>query len=80
MNGEEHGNGQKQLNIDIARRLEDLEEEVKEIKENHLSHLQESVTAISVDLQWLKKFFWSIVTPALAAIGTGIMYLVFQIK
>ena len=46
-----------------------LEEDIQEIKENHLPHIKEQIVRIQVDVSWLKKFFFIV---AGSSIGTAI--------
>ena len=60
-------------------RLDRVEKTVNEIKDNHLVHLQESVTKVSTDVDWLKRFFWILATASLGGLVTAIINLLITI-
>ena len=47
----------------------EIEQDIQEIRENHLPHLQEQIVRIQVDVSWLKRFFFII---AGSSIGSAI--------
>jgi len=61
----------------------DLQEQITNIRDNHLMHLAKDVTDIKVamathaqDLNWLKRFFWIVATTSVGSLLTGLMNLV----
>ncbi len=60
------------LYMSIEKRMETIETAVKEIKENHLSHLQQDLTIVKVNQKWIMKFFWVVATASIAGLATGI--------
>jgi len=60
-------------------RLDRVEKAVNEIKDNHLVHLQDTVTKVSTDVDWLKRFFWILATASLGGLVTAIINLLISI-
>ena len=60
-------------------RLDRVEKAVNEIKDNHLVHLQDSVTKVSTDVDWLKRFFWILATASVGGLVTAIINLLITI-
>lgn len=56
-------------------RLNRLEDHIIKIQENHLPHLQEQLTKLSTDLEWLKKFFFIIATASIGSLIAGVLNL-----
>ncbi len=50
------------------KRLDSLEKDVKEIKDNHLPHIIEKVTQTGADVDWLKRFFWIVITASVGGL------------
>ncbi|HCC13783.1 MAG: hypothetical protein UV82_C0007G0015 [Candidatus Magasanikbacteria bacterium GW2011_GWD2_43_18] len=61
-------------------RLDRVEKTVNEIKENHLSHIQNDLTKVSTDVDWLKRFFWIIATASVGGLITAIINLLLTIN
>jgi hypothetical protein len=43
-----------------AEDMREVKQDIKTIKENHLSHMQVSLEKVSTDMDWVKKAFWVI--------------------
>lgn len=63
--------------------IKEIKCDIKNIKENHLSHIQEEITnmkvtvsTVSTNQDWLMKFFWIIATTSVAGLVTGILNLI----
>jgi hypothetical protein len=50
------------------KRIENLERDVKDIKDNHLPHIIKKVTKTSTDVGWLKRFFWIVATASIGGL------------
>lgn len=61
-------------------RLDRVEKAVNEIKDNHLVHLQDSVTKVSTDVDWLKRFFWILATASVGGLVTAIINLLITVN
>lgn len=48
------------------KRINKLEEEVKDLKNNHILQIKLNIAKIKTDIKWLLKFFWIV---AVATIG-----------
>jgi hypothetical protein len=59
----------------MERRIESIESDMKAIKENHLSHIQEDIAIIKTNQKWLMRFFWVISSASVAGLITGIINL-----
>ncbi len=64
----------------MEKRIEKIESEIKEIKENHLSHIQEDLVEVKTNQKWITKFFWIVVTASVAGLVTGIINLIIKVK
>lgn len=64
--------------------FEDLVKDIRDIKDNHLSHFQKEITALKVNTEWLKdgleQVQGRVTTGLLATISglIGIIYLILQ--
>ncbi len=59
----------------MEKRIEKIEADIREIKDNHLSHIQEDMAVVKTNQQWLMKFFWIVATASVAGLITGIINL-----
>ena len=50
------------------KRLDNLEHDVKEIKDNHIPHIIKQITKIGTDVDWLKRFFWIVITASIGGL------------
>jgi len=60
----------------MEKRIEKIEAEIKEIKENHLTHIKEVLVVIKTNQDWIVKFFWIVITASIAGLITGIINLI----
>ena len=67
-------------NNTMEKRIEKIEGEIKEIKENHLVHIQEDLVEVKTNQKWMMKFFWIVVTASVAGLITGIINLLIKVK
>jgi len=67
-------------NNTMEKRIEKIEGEIKEIKENHLVHIQEDLVEVKTNQKWMMKFFWIVVTASVAGLVTGIINLLIKVK
>ena len=56
----------------IENRLSGIENKL----DNHISEMVEKITSLTVNVAWLKKFFWVFMTPAVGIIVAALLYLV----
>lgn len=62
----------------MEKRIEKIESDIKEIKDNHLSHIEEDMAVVKTNQQWLMKFFWIVATASIAGLITGIINLIIK--
>ena len=65
-------------NNTMEKRIEKIESDIKEIKDNHLSHIEEDMAVVKTNQQWLMKFFWVVATASVAGLITGIINLMIK--
>ena len=65
-------------NNTMEKRIEKIEADIKEIKDNHLSHIEEDMAVVKTNQQWLMKFFWIVATASVAGLITGIINLMIK--
>jgi len=61
-------------------RLDRVEKSVNEIKDNHLPHIQNVLTKVGTDVDWLKRFFWIIATASVGGLITALINLLLTIN
>ena len=66
--------------MNTEKRIENVEADIKEIKENHLSHIQEDLIIVKTNQKWLMRFFWIISSASIAGLITGIFNLLIKLK
>lgn len=66
----------------MTLKQEELEEKIASIIENHLPHIQESISEVKIDMasiktnvDWLLKFFWIIASASIGALIVGVINL-----
>ena len=62
----------------MEKRIEKIEADIREIKDNHLSHIQEDMAVVKTNQKWLMKFFWIVMTASIAGLITGIINLMIK--
>ncbi len=62
----------------MEKRIENLEKDIKEIKENHLSHIQEDLAVVKTNQAWIMKFFWIVSSASIAGLITGLINLMIK--
>lgn len=50
------------------KRIDNLERDVRDIKNNDLPHIIRKVTKTSTDVDWLKRFFWIVATASIGGL------------
>ena len=64
--------------MDTEKRIEAIESDIKELKDNHLSHIQEDLAVVKTNQEWIMKFFWIVATTSVAGLIGTIMSLITQ--
>lgn len=62
----------------MEKRIETIEKDLKELKDNHLSHIQEDLAVVKTNQEWIMKFFWIVATTSVAGLIGTIMNLITQ--
>lgn len=62
------------------KRLDQLEKDIREIKDNHLSHIENKIIQIGTDTDWLKRFFWIVATASVGGLIAAILNLILSIN
>ena len=62
----------------MEKRIETIESQIREIKENHLSHIQEDLAVVKTNQEWIMRFFWIVVSASVAGLITGIINLMIK--
>ena len=78
-------NGDKEQLRNLLRVVSDNCADVKEIKDNHLTHLKDEVNDVKVsmaklktDVVWIKKWLWTIAAASIGGLITGLINLLFK--
>ena len=71
----------------IGKSIDNLKIDFKNMKDNHLSHIQKDVTDLKIgmngvktDVSWLKRFFWIIATASVGALLAGIINIIINVN
>lgn len=62
----------------MPNRIEKIESDIKEIKENHLAHIKEVLAVMKTNQDWIMRFFWIVATASIAGLITGIINLMIK--
>lgn len=62
----------------MEKRIEKIEDQIREIKDNHLSHIQEDLAVVKTNQEWIMKFFWIVSSASIAGLITGIINLMIK--
>lgn len=59
--------------LTMEKEIEQIKKDIRDIRENHLAHIERDIAKIFTNQGWLMKFFWIITT---ASIGTLITVII----
>ena len=62
----------------MEKRIETIENQIRDIKDNHLSHIQEDLAVVKTNQEWIMKFFWIVCSASIAGLITGIINLMIK--
>lgn len=62
------------------KRLDNLEKNIDEIKNNHLFHINKKLTQLGTDVDWLKRFFWIVATASIGGLIASLINLLVAIN
>ena len=57
----------------LEKGLDEVRGDVKEIRDNHLSHIQGSLNVVVNDMDWIKRFFWILATSSIGSMIANIV-------
>jgi len=67
----------------MTKEIENIKQDIRSIKDNHLAHMEKDISIIKVDLatvstnqDWLMRFFWIIAAASIGGLLTGIFNLI----
>lgn len=76
-----NGNDKTVDDVEIANLwdcVREIKNDIRTMKENHLSHIEKDMGVMSNDIDWLKRFFWVLVTSSLGAFLGAIITAIMQ--
>ena len=59
----------------MEKEIEQIKKDIRDIRENHLAHIETDVAKIFTNQTWIMKFFWIIATASIGGLITGIINL-----
>jgi hypothetical protein len=62
----------------LEKAVDEIKEDIKAIKDNHLRHIQGSMAAMANDMDWIKRFFWLVAGTSITAIVGAMIGLVIK--
>jgi ElaB/YqjD/DUF883 family membrane-anchored ribosome-binding protein len=62
----------------LEKAVDEIKEDIKAIKDNHLRHIQDSMATMANDMDWIKRFFWLVASVSLTAIIGAVLGLVLK--
>ena len=62
--------------INLKNQVNDLEDTIDDMKNNHLRHIEIKITEIKTDLKWLKKFFWLVASASTGSLVASVISLI----
>ena len=62
------------------KRLDNLEKNIADIKNNHLLHIDTKLTQMGTDVDWLKRFFWIVATASIGGLIATLINLLIAIN
>ena len=78
-------NGDKERLNNIVRAVSNNTVDIKEIKDNHLSHIKNELnkvkvdmTEVKTDMSWVKRWFWLVATASVAGLIAQLYNILFK--
>lgn len=56
-----------------------IRDELKNMRENHLYHMEKDMTKVANDIEWMKGFFWKVAGVIITSVVGAILYLIIRI-
>lgn len=61
--------------VEEEKKVNTIHDEIKNIKENHLAHIQVDMATVRANQEWLMKTYWVITTAAIGGLVVGLFNL-----
>lgn len=55
--------------------VNDIKDSIRDIKENHLAHIEPDLASVKTNVEWLMKYHWIIASASIGALVTGLINL-----
>ena len=62
--------------VEEEKKVNTIHDDIKDIKENHLAHIQVDMTKVTTNVEWLLKYHWIVATAAIGGLIAGLLNLV----
>lgn len=63
-----------EINLDVK----EIKNDVKVLKDNHLSHLEVNLVQVTTDVAWLKKSYWVVVVASIGGLIGAVINLIIK--
>jgi hypothetical protein len=60
----------------LQKQVSDICGDLRNIKENHLAHIERNTANVMNDMEWIKRFFWIIATSSISALVASLFTLI----
>lgn len=64
--------------MDIHAQIDALQEDIKNLKENHIAHLGLDLADLKADVRWLKQMFWIVAGASVSSLVATVLKLVIK--
>lgn len=61
--------------VEEEKKINTIHDDIKDIKENHLAHIQVDMATVRANQEWLMKTYWVITTAAIGGLVVGLFNL-----
>ena len=61
--------------VEEEKKVATIHDDIKDIKENHLAHIQVDMAKMGTNVDWLLKYHWIIATAAIGGLIAGLLNL-----
>jgi len=60
----------------FEKNLNEMSLDIRNIKENHLAHIERDLNIVTNDMDWLKRFFWLLAGATVSSLVVNIISLI----
>ena len=71
----EYADDLKEHIIEEKEKINNIHEDIKDIKKNHLAHIEIDIATVRANQEWLMKTYWIIATAAIGGLVAGLFNL-----